>query len=94
MYGCRSLVCSPERARRILGDVAEHRVSVASNPSYGLEETLELVWLAHDGKMKGEGIAVVGRERRSGGVGDGLRCTVALGSANATPGKAVSKTMR
>lgn len=44
--------------------------------------------------MKGEGIAVVGRERRSGGVGDGLRCTVALDSANATPGKVVSETVR
>ena len=43
-----SLVCSPEQARQILGAVAEHRVSVASNPSYGLEEILELVWLAQD----------------------------------------------
>jgi len=89
-----SLVCLPEQARQILEAVVEHRVSVASNPSYGLEEILQLVWLAQDGKMKGEGIAVVGRERRSGGVGDGLRCTVALGSATSTPGKVVSKTMR
>lgn len=60
-----SLVCSPEQARQILEAVAEHRVSVASNPFYGLEETLELVWLAQGGKMKGEEIAVVGREQRS-----------------------------
>lgn len=41
-----SLVCSPEQARQILEAVVEHRVSVASNPSYGLEEILQLVWLA------------------------------------------------
>lgn len=62
-----SLVCSLEQARQILEAVAEHRVSVASNPSYGLEEILELVWLAQDGKTKGEGIAVVGREQRRSG---------------------------
>ena len=62
-----SLVCSPEQAGQILEAVAEHRVSVASNPSYGLEEILQLVWLVQDGKMKGEGIAVVGREQRRSG---------------------------
>ena len=38
-----SLVCSPEHARQILEAVVEYRVSVASSPSYGLEEILELV---------------------------------------------------
>jgi hypothetical protein len=55
-------------ARLLTGEaVAEHRVSVASNPSYVLEEILQLVWLAQDGKMKGEEIAVVGRERKGSG---------------------------
>ena len=81
-----SLVCSLEQARQILEAVAEHRVSVASNPSCGLEEILQLVWLAQDGKMKGEGIAVVGRERRSGGVGDGLRCTVGVSECDSWKG--------
>jgi len=82
-----SLVCSPEQARQILGAVAEHRISVASNTSYGLEETLELVWLAQGGKMKGEGIAVVGRERRGK-----MHCCLRFSECD--PGKVVSETMR
>ena len=73
-----SLVCSPEQAGQILEAVAEHRVSVALNPSYGLEEILQLVWLAQDGKMKGRGLRLwVESGREAVGVGDGLRCTVA-----------------
>lgn len=61
-----ALVCSSEQARQIL-EAVEYRVSVASNPSYVLEEILELVWLAQDGKRKGQGIAVVGGEQRRSG---------------------------
>ena len=90
-----SLVCSPEQARQILEAVAEHRVSVASNPFYGLKEILELVWLARDGKMKGDGIAVVGRERkRSGRSWRWVEMHCCPSSATSTPGKVVSKTMR
>ena len=63
-------------------------------PPYGLGESLELVWLAQDGKMK-EGIAVWVESRGEAvGVGDRLRCTIAPGSVNPIPGKVVSKTMR
>lgn len=89
-----SFVCSPEQARQTL-EAVEHHVSVASNPSYGLEEILQLVWLTQDGKMKGEGIAVVGREqRRSGRSWRWVEVHCCPSSAKSTPRKVVSKTMR
>lgn len=52
----RSLVCSPEQARQILEAVAEHRVSVASNPS---------LWVG--GKS---GVSLVGAGWKDEGGGD------------------------
>jgi propanol-preferring alcohol dehydrogenase len=39
--------------------VAEHKISVLTNPFQGLDKIPELVELAHSGKMKGKGIVIV-----------------------------------
>lgn len=54
-----SLICSPEEAVSMLDVVAEHKISVKTNPFYGLEEIPKVVELAHGGKMKGKGIIIV-----------------------------------
>ena len=58
-----SLICSPEEAKRMLDVVAEHKISVHTNPFQGLEKIPELVELAHSGKMSGKGIVIVDPEQ-------------------------------
>jgi propanol-preferring alcohol dehydrogenase len=52
-------VCSPEEARRMLDVVAEHNISVKTNPFNGLMKIPALIELAHSGKMAGKGIIIV-----------------------------------
>jgi len=58
-----SLICSPEESKRMLQVVAEHSISVKTNPFYGLNEIPKLVDLAHGGRMKGKGIIIVDKEQ-------------------------------
>ena len=39
--------------------VAEHNISVRTNPFYGLEEIPKLLELAESGKMSGKGVIIV-----------------------------------
>jgi propanol-preferring alcohol dehydrogenase len=43
--------------------VAEHKITVRTNPFYGLAKIPELVELAHSGRMAGKGIIVVDPEQ-------------------------------
>lgn len=58
-----SLICSPDEARRMLDIVAEHNISVKTNPFHGLKEIPKLVEFAHSGKMQGKGIIIVDEEQ-------------------------------
>lgn len=51
--------------------VAEHNITVKTNPFFGLKEIPRLIELAHSGKMAGKGVIIVdedeirrGKERR------------------------------
>lgn len=46
----------------MLDFVAEHNITVKTNPFFGLEEIPKLVELAHSGKMAGKGVVVVDEE--------------------------------
>ncbi|KAL8642455.1 MAG: hypothetical protein Q9228_000843 [Teloschistes exilis] len=54
-----SLIAPRYEAQRMLDFVAEHNITVKTNPFYGLEEIPKLVELAHGGKMAGKGVVVV-----------------------------------
>lgn len=54
-----SKISSPYEARRMLDVVAEHNISVTTNPFNGLRELPRLVELAESGKMMGKGVIVV-----------------------------------
>lgn len=43
--------------------VAEHKITVKTNPFNGLKEIPKLVELAHGGHMKGKGIIIVDPEQ-------------------------------
>lgn len=58
-----SLISSPEEARQMLQIVAEHGISVSTNPFNGLGEIEKLVHLAESGKMKGKGIIIMDPEQ-------------------------------
>jgi len=58
-----SLLCSQEEAKRMLDMVAKHKISVRTNPVYGLKELPKLIDLAHSGKMSGKGICIVDEEQ-------------------------------
>lgn len=49
-----SLICSPNEAREMLKVVAEHNITVKTNPFDGLKEIPKLVEFAHGGKMAGK----------------------------------------
>ena len=57
-----SLICTRAEAKRMLDMVAEHNISVKTNPFFGLNEIPKLQELAHSGKMAGKGIVVVDQE--------------------------------
>ncbi|KAL8759323.1 MAG: hypothetical protein Q9199_000854 [Rusavskia elegans] len=44
---------------RMLDFVAEHNITVKTNPFFGLKEVPNLVELAHSGKMAGKGVVIV-----------------------------------
>ncbi|KAF1953842.1 NAD(P)-binding protein [Byssothecium circinans] len=58
-----SLICSAEEARAVLDVVAEHGISVETNPFKGLKEIGKLIDLAESGKMKGKGVIVMDEEQ-------------------------------
>lgn len=43
----------------MLDVVAEHKISVSTNPFNGIKNLPELVELAHSGRMSGKGIIIV-----------------------------------
>ena len=53
-----SLLSTRAEAQRMLEIVAEHNISVKTNPFFGLHEILKLVELAHSGKMAGKGVVI------------------------------------
>ncbi|KAF1981841.1 GroES-like protein [Aulographum hederae CBS 113979] len=58
-----SLLCTEEESKRMLDVVAEHNISVKTNPVHGLHELPKLVELAHSGKMQGKGIVIIDEEQ-------------------------------
>lgn len=42
--------------------VAEHNISVKTNPFFGLREIPKLIELAHSGKMQGKAVVIVDEE--------------------------------
>lgn len=53
----------------MLETVAEHSISVKTNPFFGLREVPKLIELAHSGKMQGKAVVIVDEEemkRRKG----------------------------
>jgi len=44
--------------------VAEHRISVRTNPFFGLNEIPKLLELVHSGKMAGKGTVIVDEEEQ------------------------------
>ena len=57
-----SLICSRDEAERMLNIVAEHKISVKTNPFFGLGEIPKLLKLAQSGKMQGKAIVLVDEE--------------------------------
>lgn len=58
-----SLICSPEESKRMLKCVAEHGVTVRTNPFYGLDKIEDLVKMVHGGKIQGKAVIVVDEEQ-------------------------------
>lgn len=58
-----SLICSPEESKSMLKCIAEHGVTVKTNPFYGLEKIGDLVEMVHGGKIQGKAIIVVDEEQ-------------------------------
>lgn len=54
-----SLISSRSEAQRMLDLVAEHNITVKTNPFFGLKEIPRLVELAQSGKMAGKGVVVI-----------------------------------
>lgn len=59
-----SLVCTRTEAQRMLKVVAEHGISVKTNPFFGLNELPKLLDLVHTGKMAGKGVIIVDEEEQ------------------------------
>lgn len=57
-----SLICSRREADRMLQTVAEHKISVKTNPFFGLREIQKLIELAQSGKMQGKAVVVIDEE--------------------------------
>lgn len=54
-----SLIAPRYEAQRMLDFVAENKITVKTNPFFGLQEIPNLVELAHSGKMAGKGVVIV-----------------------------------
>jgi len=58
-----SLLCSPEESKKMLQVVAEHGITVKTNPFKGLDKIKELTELVHGGKIQGKAIILVDEEQ-------------------------------
>ncbi|SMY26041.1 unnamed protein product [Zymoseptoria tritici ST99CH_1A5] len=58
-----SLIAGADESKDMLKCIAEHGVTVKTNPFYGLDKIEELVELAHGGKIQGKAIIVVDNEQ-------------------------------
>lgn len=58
-----SIIISKEMAKEMLKVVADHNITVKTNPLSGLKKIPELLELAHSGKMKGKGIIIVDEQQ-------------------------------
>jgi len=58
-----SLLCPAGQSQEMLNDVAKHGISVATNPSHGLDNVKEAADRAHGGKMSGKAIVIVDQEQ-------------------------------
>ncbi|TKA25817.1 hypothetical protein B0A50_05572 [Salinomyces thailandicus] len=58
-----SLVCSAEESKSMLKCIAEHGVTVKTNPFQGLDKIFDLVEMVHGGKIQGKAIIVVDQEQ-------------------------------
>lgn len=58
-----SLICSEEESKRMLKCIAEHGITVKTNPFYGLDKIHDLVEMVHGGKIQGKAIIVVDQEQ-------------------------------
>lgn len=60
-----SLIASPRQSQRMLDFVAEHGITVKTNPFFGLQDIPKLTELAHSGKLAGKGVIIVDEEEMS-----------------------------
>lgn len=60
-----SLIASPGQSQRMLDFVAEHGITVKTNPFFGLREIPKLTELAHSGKLAGKGVIIVDEEMKN-----------------------------
>lgn len=58
-----SLICSAEQSKSMLKCIAEHGVTVKTNPFQGLEKIHDLVEMVHGGKIQGKAVIVVDQEQ-------------------------------
>ncbi|KAI7003931.1 hypothetical protein D0867_13268 [Hortaea werneckii] len=58
-----SLVSSAEESKSMLKCIAEHGISVKTNPFQGLDKIHELVEMVHGGKIQGKALIVVDQEQ-------------------------------
>ena len=57
-----SLICSRREAELMLETVAAHKITVKTNPFFGLREIPKLIELAHGGKMQGKAVVIIDEE--------------------------------
>lgn len=58
-----SLICSPEESKSMLKCIAEHGVTVKTNPFHGLDKIEDLVEMVHGGKIQGKAVIVVDEDQ-------------------------------
>lgn len=58
-----SLVCSAGESERMLKCIAEHGITVKTNPFHGLDKIDDLVEMVHGGKIQGKAVIVVDEEQ-------------------------------
>jgi propanol-preferring alcohol dehydrogenase len=58
-----SLICSPEESKSMLKCIAEHGITVKTNPFYGLDKIEDLVSMVHGGKIQGKAVIVIDDEQ-------------------------------
>ena len=58
------LICSRQQADDMLKIVAEHKISVKTNPFFGLRDVPNMIELAHGGKMQGKAVVLTDEEKK------------------------------